>query len=182
MIPILKRYLDSLTRNGKGEARTSVAVANASTQIIGPLLVALLLVAVGFEISDGMGLITCASIVSAMMCAVSVLLFQIRTHEVREDQRLTSADYDFVGDLFSLSVWAMALGLVLAATLALPELLNTEYVPFVNDSSWLSLIIRKGHLFICYFLGVHLITVVLVFATRFVTTFERIAEKRAGNS
>ena len=175
---IIDRYGRLLIQEPNG--LNGCPASNIVVQIVLPIVLSFALTAFGFVIKEFDGFVTCVSIITAIMCAISVLLFQIRVRDVREDRRLTRLDLCYIDDLFTLSVWSMVVGLLLAVIVIAPKFACIDAILLSCDSSLLEAIPHTYH-FVVYLLSAHLIAVVLIFANRFVGVYERVAERKGGN-
>ncbi len=161
---VIRRYLATLA--DASNRKTPVRVFAVFGQIVLPVILATLLAVLGEHIVARSNLIVGISIVTALMCAVAVLIFQVRINLPRTDKRLTDRDYEAVDQVFSLSIWTIVVGLVLVLLLTTPD-----FLACIKESS-------EAFTFLVYLLTTHFISVIVVYVIRFVRAYERIAEKK----
>lgn len=161
---VIRRYLATLVDASK--RKTPVRIIAVFGQIVLPIALATLLTVLGEHIVARSNLIVGISIVTALMCAVAVLIFQVRINLPKTDKRLIGKDYEAVDQVFSLSIWTITVGLVLVLLLITPDFLTC-----IKESS-------EVFSFLVYLLTTHFVSVIVVYIIRFVRAYERIAEKK----
>jgi len=160
---IVSRYIDASTTKTGGKR---AALVMACIGIIVVMSSALLFA--GFRIDDRSNIMVGVSIVTALMCAVAVLIFQIRQTTMRDDQRLVSRDNEAVDDLFSIVLWLISVGLFLALYLLLPDFLDLLNSGMPNAIySWLG-----------FSMHIHFTVVLGQFITRFTRLYDRVASRK----
>lgn len=132
-----------------------------------PVIAAALIAYCGCVVLDRSLAMTFVSIVTAIMCTTSVLVFQIRTTAFREDKRLVERDKLAINEAFTLNIWAIATGLVLAILLIIPDFSSGSYI---SETSIYAVVIA--------FLLLHFLGAICIFLQRFFWSFERIATKK----
>lgn len=110
--------------NKNKETKWKILWADLVLQIIFPLALGVLSFVLGFTLTNGIGgLITAVSIVAALMCAMAVMVFQIRM-QMKSDKLFTLGTKKLINEVFSNIMWTIVVGLFLAAYLAIFEALG----------------------------------------------------------
>lgn len=122
---------------------------------------------IGLRISDRANIIVGVSIVTALMCAVAVLVFQIRQTTMRDDLRLVARDRESVDDFFYIVLWTITIGLFLTLFLVLPDIV------VISDNE----LTNKIYSFIGFLVIIHFAIVLGQFVVRFARLYDRIAAK-----
>lgn len=167
--PLFKRYKAQLTVDLQ-EYGPSKHIRIMS-QVVLPLVLAFLLVIAPFPLDFSSGCLTFISVSASVMCAVAALLFQVRSHDVREDKRLTELDFQLVDFMFTLSVWSVVVDLSLLLLILAPHLIVFDFLFCAEILS----VCRK---FVLLCLGIHQLVLIVTFVDYFVKAYARIAEHK----
>lgn len=112
IMEIVEEHFDTLR-----DARTDkIKIGDIVFQIGLPLFIGCLCFLSGWWLKDASNAIVGISIVAALMCAMAVLVFQIRM-DASADKRLGENDLILINELFANIMWAILVGLLLAFAL-----------------------------------------------------------------
>lgn len=146
-----------------------IHVLRMITQIIIPIMGAIILHLLGVRLGQRENILTLISTVTGLMCTVAVLLFEVRTSTLRIDKLTTHQDESSVDELFYLCCWLIAIGILGSLFLFLPDL---DY-PVTIPSPLIDV-----YSVICIAFVLHFAMGMASFATRFARIYIRTAEHR----
>lgn len=112
-----KDYIQTLRDNSDGLDRLSLA--DLFEQVGIPVALGAVAVGLNWKLADTSGLIAAISIVASLMCAVAVLLFEIRSQEF--GQKLTPQERRLQDETFADVMWAIVVGFLISALLVAGE-------------------------------------------------------------
>lgn len=160
---IVRDHFDTLR-----DARTEkIKKGDLLFQVGAPVLFGFLCFLSGWWLEDASNAIMGISIVAALMCAMAVLVFQIRM-EASADRRLGENDLLLINELFANIMWAILVGLLLAFILIAFDALS-----FFSDG-FSAQIATSISLAIC----THFIIVIAMCLKRLQRAYNRVAAKK----
>lgn len=150
-------------------ARTGKADWRAWCAQLGiPCLIGTITAIMGAKLEDVGDAVAGVSIVSGLLFAMAIFLFQLRM-SLSQDNRLTESDYRLVDECMSNTLWAIVWGLTL-----------TVYLVVADAGGWM----KQGSLAMVFTgaatgAGIHFLIVIMMCIKRLRRAYERIAMRRA---
>ena len=113
-------------------------VRDVAIQIVIPIALGCISFFIGLRISDPSNIVVGISIVAALMCAMAVLLFQVRAEIRRENNALlVGDDVKLVDETFDDAMWAILVGFLIALYLVIVDAFGLfECCAVVLVGSW----------------------------------------------
>lgn len=150
-------------------ARTGKADWRAWCAQVGiPCLIGAITAIMGAELGDVGNAVAGVSIVSGLLFAMAIFLFQLRL-SLGQDNRLNENDYRLIDECMSNTLWAIVWGLTL-----------TVYLVVVDAGGWM----KQGTLAMIFngvavAAGIHFLIVIMMCIKRLRRAYERIGMRRA---
>lgn len=182
---ILSRYLSTLYVWQGGKKRRSVS--DIIVQIVLPALIGLLAALFNFRLKGISNLIAGVAIVSALLGAVAVFLFQTRLqlydtmHRGASDKRTTRGtvfddnDIDVLDELFFSVMWCILEGMAICASLIVCDCLG---LTTCTDPYWIWCLISS----LVAMIGCNLLSVLLMCLKRMTRIYERFGMHKSKDS
>ena len=164
IIPYLET-LPFIDERGKRKVR----LGQVAIQFAFPIMASTAFMSLGVRINERSNLVSLISIITGLMCAVAVLLFEIRTSILREDKTIVSTDEKATDELFHLCCWLISIGIIGALILILPDFVCSIDIPRQFNDLYSAT---------CLFIILHFSITLASFATRFSRVYIRIAEHK----